>query len=140
MQRRLHPYPREVQVPTTVDAALGSISTPSIELRRRKEQETKLAESQSRAVETNCPLRRSLFLTPWHVLPQHFIDARLPAAPLLPECLQHVRVDPQRLVDLSVRLRRPATASAHIHPVWIAIRTTHEHPHEEHRHHLAAAR
>src|ERR1700757_429473 len=48
-----------------------------------------------------------------HMLAQHFIDARLPAASLLPECLQHVRIEPQRLVDLPVSLFRSATAATH---------------------------
>src|SRR6516164_5327416 len=48
-----------------------------------------------------------------HVLAQHFIDARLPAASLLPECLRHIRVEPQRLVDLPVSLFRSATAATH---------------------------
>src|SRR5216683_32607 len=94
---------------TSLGEALHTIS----ELRRRTTRKPSWPSDRAGPVETNCPLRRSLFLTSWHILPQHFIDARLPAAPPLPECLQHVRVEPQRLVDLSVRLRRPATAAAH---------------------------
>jgi uncharacterized protein with HEPN domain len=54
-----------------------------------------------------------LLLAPWHVLPQDFVDARLPTAALLPERFQHVLVKPQGLVDLLIRFRRPATAAAH---------------------------
>jgi hypothetical protein len=39
--------------------------------------------------------------------PADLVDARLPAASLLPER------KPQRLVDLLIALRRPATAAAH---------------------------
>src|SRR6266478_1759869 len=88
-------------------------SMPSVSYADEKNRKRSWPSARAGPIETNCPLRRSLFLAPWHVLPQHFIDARLPAAPLLPECLQHVRVELQRLVDLSVRLRRPATAAAH---------------------------
>jgi hypothetical protein len=55
-------------------------------------------------------------LAPWHVLPQHLIDARLPAAPLLPKCLRHVRVQPQRLIDL------PATPTPPINRLNVLTR------------------
>jgi hypothetical protein len=47
------------------------------------------------------------------ILAQHFIDTRLPAASLLPECLQHVPVEPQRLVELPVRFLGSAAVAAH---------------------------
>lgn len=47
---------------------------------------------------------RSSFPRLWHVLAQHLADACLPAASLMPVCLQHVRVQPSCLIDLPVRL------------------------------------
>ena len=54
----------------------------------------------------------SLPQTPGHVLPQDFVDARLPTAALLPVCLHDIGVEPQRLIDLFVCLWWPATVAA----------------------------
>ena len=50
---------------------------------------------------------------PWHVLTQHVVHQRLPAGTFLAVSFQHIGVQPQRLIDLTVRLRRPPPPPAH---------------------------
>src|SRR4051812_3353140 len=51
-----------------------------------------------------------LSLAPRYVSAQYLIDASLPAASLVAEGFHHIRVKPQRLIDLPLRLEGPATA------------------------------